>query len=68
MDSNKSTAHFEIPHLTPEHGGLWECRVSTKGGQDFCKFNLTVKGELYLIKVLVIKQITSLGLQSEEPC
>ncbi|XP_060775989.1 tyrosine-protein kinase receptor Tie-1 [Neoarius graeffei] len=47
MDSNKSTAHFEIPHLTPEHGGLWECRVSTKGGQDFCKFNLTVKEPPY---------------------
>lgn len=43
MDSNKSTAQFEIPRLTAEHGGLWECRVSTKGGQDFCKFNLTVK-------------------------
>lgn len=62
MDSNKSTAQFEIPHLTAEHEGLWECRVSTKGGQDFCKFNLTVKGEVYLNKVLVIKQIMSLVL------
>lgn len=52
MDSDKSTAQFEIPHLTSEHGGLWECRVSTKGGQDFCKFNLTVKGETYFFKVL----------------
>ncbi|KAK3557594.1 hypothetical protein QTP70_030524 [Hemibagrus guttatus] len=47
MDANKSTAHFEIPHLTAEHGGLWECRVSTEGGQDFCKFNLTVKEPPY---------------------
>ncbi|KAG9277285.1 tyrosine-protein kinase receptor Tie-1 isoform X1 [Astyanax mexicanus] len=43
MDSNKSTAQFEITQLTAEHGGLWECRVSTNGGQDSCKFNLTVK-------------------------
>uniref|UniRef100_A0A8B9KXM3 Tyrosine-protein kinase receptor Tie-1 n=1 Tax=Astyanax mexicanus TaxID=7994 RepID=A0A8B9KXM3_ASTMX len=39
----KSTAQFEITQLTAEHGGLWECRVSTNGGQDSCKFNLTVK-------------------------
>uniref|UniRef100_A0A8B9L071 Tyrosine-protein kinase receptor Tie-1 n=1 Tax=Astyanax mexicanus TaxID=7994 RepID=A0A8B9L071_ASTMX len=38
-----STAQFEITQLTAEHGGLWECRVSTNGGQDSCKFNLTVK-------------------------
>ncbi|XP_010870645.2 tyrosine-protein kinase receptor Tie-1 isoform X4 [Esox lucius] len=43
MDSNKSTAQFEIPRLTAEHAGLWECRVSTNGGQDSRKFNLTVK-------------------------
>ncbi|XP_062308610.1 tyrosine-protein kinase receptor Tie-1 isoform X1 [Osmerus eperlanus] len=43
MDSNKSTAQFEISRLTAEQGGLWECRVSTNGGQDSRKFNLTVK-------------------------
>uniref|UniRef100_A0A8C7N4Z7 Tyrosine-protein kinase receptor Tie-1 n=1 Tax=Oncorhynchus kisutch TaxID=8019 RepID=A0A8C7N4Z7_ONCKI len=43
MDSNKSTAQFEIPRLSFEHAGLWECRVSTNGGQDSRKFNLTVK-------------------------
>ncbi|XP_029906365.1 tyrosine-protein kinase receptor Tie-1 isoform X2 [Myripristis murdjan] len=43
MDSNKSTAQFEIPCLSAEHAGLWECRVSTNGGQDSRKFNLTVK-------------------------
>ncbi|KAG7487648.1 hypothetical protein MATL_G00025820 [Megalops atlanticus] len=49
MDSNKSTAQFEIPHLSLEHGGLWECRVSTNGGQDTRKFNLTVKEPPYPI-------------------
>ncbi|XP_071202408.1 tyrosine-protein kinase receptor Tie-1 isoform X7 [Salvelinus alpinus] len=43
MDSHKSTAQFEIPRLSFEHAGLWECRVSTNGGQDSRKFNLTVK-------------------------
>ncbi|XP_077964236.1 tyrosine-protein kinase receptor Tie-1 isoform X4 [Gasterosteus aculeatus] len=43
MDSNKSTASFEIPRLTAQQGGLWECRVSTNGGQDSRKFNLTIK-------------------------
>lgn len=45
MDSNKSTAMFEIPQLNAQQGGLWECRVSTNGGQDSRKFNLTVKGK-----------------------
>uniref|UniRef100_UPI0037E80E2B tyrosine-protein kinase receptor Tie-1 isoform X2 n=1 Tax=Semicossyphus pulcher TaxID=241346 RepID=UPI0037E80E2B len=43
MDSNKSTAQFNIPRLTAQQGGLWECRVSTNGGQDSRKFNLTIK-------------------------
>ncbi|XP_029285806.1 tyrosine-protein kinase receptor Tie-1 isoform X3 [Cottoperca gobio] len=43
MDSNKSTALFEIPRLSAQQGGLWECRVSTNGGQDSGKFNLTIK-------------------------
>ncbi|KAM6921273.1 tyrosine-protein kinase receptor Tie-1 isoform 2-T2 [Xenentodon cancila] len=42
-DSNKSTAMFEIPRLSAQQGGLWECRVSTNGGQDSRKFNLTIK-------------------------
>uniref|UniRef100_A0A672HGF8 receptor protein-tyrosine kinase n=1 Tax=Salarias fasciatus TaxID=181472 RepID=A0A672HGF8_SALFA len=29
MDSNKSTAMFEITRLNAQQGGLWECRVST---------------------------------------
>ncbi|XP_059426930.1 tyrosine-protein kinase receptor Tie-1 isoform X4 [Carassius carassius] len=47
MDSKKSTAHFEIPRLSVEHNGLWECRVSTNGGQDTFKFTLTVKEPPY---------------------
>ncbi|KAF4112273.1 tyrosine-protein kinase receptor Tie-1 isoform X4 [Onychostoma macrolepis] len=47
MDSKKSTAHFEIPRLSTEHNGLWECRVSTNGGQDSFKFTLTVKEPPY---------------------
>ncbi|KTG34546.1 hypothetical protein cypCar_00005012 [Cyprinus carpio] len=47
MDSKKSTAHFEIPRLSAEHNGLWECRVSTNGGQDTFKFTLTVKEPPY---------------------
>ncbi|XP_042370467.1 tyrosine-protein kinase receptor Tie-1 isoform X3 [Plectropomus leopardus] len=43
MDSNKSTALFKIPRLTAQQGGLWECRVSTNGGQDSRKFILTIK-------------------------
>nr|XP_054608067.1 tyrosine-protein kinase receptor Tie-1 isoform X2 [Nothobranchius furzeri] len=43
MEANKSTALFEIPRLNAQQGGLWECRVSTNGGQDSRKFNLTVK-------------------------
>ncbi|XP_073707415.1 tyrosine-protein kinase receptor Tie-1 isoform X2 [Garra rufa] len=47
MDSKKSTAHFEILRLSAEHNGLWECRVSTNGGQDSFKFTLTVKEPPY---------------------
>nr|XP_057929973.1 tyrosine-protein kinase receptor Tie-1 isoform X2 [Doryrhamphus excisus] len=43
MDSNKSIAMFVIPRLSAQQGGLWECRVSTNGGQDSRKFNLTIK-------------------------
>ncbi|KAK5616775.1 hypothetical protein CRENBAI_022442 [Crenichthys baileyi] len=43
QESNKSTALFEIPRLSAQQGGLWECRVSTNGGQDSRKFNVTIK-------------------------
>ncbi|XP_065121094.2 tyrosine-protein kinase receptor Tie-1 isoform X2 [Paramisgurnus dabryanus] len=47
MDSKKSTAIFEIARLSAEHNGVWECRVSTNGGQDSRKFTLTVKEPPY---------------------
>ncbi|XP_062252184.1 tyrosine-protein kinase receptor Tie-1 isoform X3 [Platichthys flesus] len=43
MDANKSIALFEIPRLSAQQGGMWECRVSTNGGQDSHKFNVTIK-------------------------
>lgn len=52
MDSNKSIALFEIPHLSAKEEGLWECRVSTNGGQDSLKFNLTIKGPRYQFKII----------------
>lgn len=57
MDSNKSTALFEIPRLSAQQGGLWECRVSTNGGQDSHKFNLTIKGlRVYIIEIINRKE------------
>ncbi|CAG5863499.1 unnamed protein product [Menidia menidia] len=44
IDSNKSTAVFDIPRMSAQLGGLWECRVSTNGGQDSRRFNITLKG------------------------
>ncbi|KAM9762147.1 tyrosine-protein kinase receptor Tie-1-like [Menidia menidia] len=43
IDSNKSTAVFDIPRMSAQLGGLWECRVSTNGGQDSRRFNITLK-------------------------
>uniref|UniRef100_A0A665TQ90 receptor protein-tyrosine kinase n=1 Tax=Echeneis naucrates TaxID=173247 RepID=A0A665TQ90_ECHNA len=43
IESNKSTALFEISRLSAQQSGLWECRVFTNGGQDSRKFNLTIK-------------------------
>ncbi|XP_033820985.2 tyrosine-protein kinase receptor Tie-1 [Periophthalmus magnuspinnatus] len=43
QDSKKSTAWFEIPRVKADQAGQWECRVSTIGGHDSRKFNLTIK-------------------------
>lgn len=43
QDSKKSSAWFEIPRVKAVQAGLWECRVSTIGGHDSRKFNLTIK-------------------------
>lgn len=62
MDSNKSTALFEIPYLSSQQGGLWECRVSTNGGQDSRKFNLTIKGlYMFFFKKIIITIIRRKG-------
>ncbi|KAA0712958.1 Tyrosine-protein kinase receptor [Triplophysa tibetana] len=47
QDARKSTAQFEITRLSAEHNGVWECRVSTNGGQDSRKFTLTVREPPY---------------------
>ncbi|XP_057194776.1 tyrosine-protein kinase receptor Tie-1 isoform X2 [Triplophysa rosa] len=47
QDARKSTAQFEITRLSVEHNGVWECRVSTNGGQDSRKFTLTVREPPY---------------------
>uniref|UniRef100_A0A8D3CD04 Tyrosine-protein kinase receptor Tie-1 n=1 Tax=Scophthalmus maximus TaxID=52904 RepID=A0A8D3CD04_SCOMX len=39
----ETTALFEIPRLSAQQGGMWECRVSTNGGQDSHKFSVTIK-------------------------
>ena len=67
MDANKSTAEFAIPWLKAEHGGVWECRVSTNGGQDSRKFNLTVRGQnacsvCVCVRVLFYEQTTQMQI------
>ncbi|KAF0041863.1 hypothetical protein F2P81_005395 [Scophthalmus maximus] len=67
MDSNKSTALFEIPRLSAQQGGMWECRVSTNGGQDSHKFSVTIKGtsekmrrmRRYIVIVIVQSLVTA---------
>ncbi|XP_018422112.1 PREDICTED: tyrosine-protein kinase receptor Tie-1 isoform X1 [Nanorana parkeri] len=43
LDSERSTCTFTIPTMTLNDNGLWECRVSTSGGQDNRKFRVEVK-------------------------
>ncbi|XP_030061153.1 tyrosine-protein kinase receptor Tie-1 isoform X1 [Microcaecilia unicolor] len=43
MEADKTTSEFVLPPLTRLDSGLWECRVSTTGGQDNRKFLVTVK-------------------------
>lgn len=46
MENDKTTCEFQVLPLTLSDTGLWECRVSTSGGQDTGKFKVTVKGEM----------------------
>ncbi|XP_045147710.1 tyrosine-protein kinase receptor Tie-1 [Echinops telfairi] len=43
VEPDRTTAEFEVPRLTLEDSGLWECRVSTAGGQDSRRFRVNVK-------------------------
>ncbi|KAM5148648.1 tyrosine-protein kinase receptor Tie-1 isoform 2-T2 [Mantella aurantiaca] len=43
LDSERSTCTFTVPAMTMNDNGLWECRVSTSGGQDNRKFWVLVK-------------------------
>ncbi|XP_037683415.1 tyrosine-protein kinase receptor Tie-1 [Choloepus didactylus] len=43
VEPDKTTAEFEVPRLTLGDSGLWECRVSTSGGQDSRRFRINVK-------------------------
>nr|XP_020638866.1 tyrosine-protein kinase receptor Tie-1 isoform X1 [Pogona vitticeps] len=43
MEKDKTTCEFQVLPLTLLDTGLWECRVSTSGGQDSGKFKVTVK-------------------------
>uniref|UniRef100_A0A8D0GMI6 Uncharacterized protein n=1 Tax=Sphenodon punctatus TaxID=8508 RepID=A0A8D0GMI6_SPHPU len=43
METDKTTCEFLVPALTRADTGLWECRVSTTGGQDSGRFKVTVK-------------------------
>ncbi|XP_029473959.1 tyrosine-protein kinase receptor Tie-1 isoform X3 [Rhinatrema bivittatum] len=43
MVADRTTSEFLLPPLTVSDSGLWECRVSTTGGQDNRKFQVTVR-------------------------
>ncbi|KAE8609826.1 hypothetical protein XENTR_v10011920 [Xenopus tropicalis] len=43
LDRERSTCEFAVQSLTLTDNGLWECRVSTTGGQDSRKFQVHVK-------------------------
>lgn len=43
VEPDRTTAEFEVSHLTLGDSGLWECRVSTSGGQDSRRFRVNVR-------------------------
>ncbi|XP_032287086.1 tyrosine-protein kinase receptor Tie-1 isoform X3 [Phoca vitulina] len=43
VEPDRTTAEFEVPRLALGDSGLWECRVSTSGGQDSRRFRVNVK-------------------------
>ncbi|XP_040483357.1 tyrosine-protein kinase receptor Tie-1 isoform X3 [Ursus maritimus] len=46
VEPDRTTAEFEVPRLALGDSGLWECRVSTSGGQDSRRFRVNVKEPL----------------------
>ncbi|XP_012872402.1 PREDICTED: tyrosine-protein kinase receptor Tie-1 isoform X1 [Dipodomys ordii] len=43
VEPDRTTAEFDVPRLALGDSGLWECRVSTSGGQDSRRFKVNVK-------------------------
>ncbi|XP_034270724.1 tyrosine-protein kinase receptor Tie-1 isoform X4 [Pantherophis guttatus] len=43
MEKDMTTCEFQVSRVVSSDSGLWECRVSTTGGQDSGKFKVTVK-------------------------
>ncbi|OXB68482.1 hypothetical protein ASZ78_000419 [Callipepla squamata] len=43
IESGQITCEFQVQHLTKADAGLWECRVSTTGGQDSRKVKVNIR-------------------------
>ncbi|XP_069719002.1 tyrosine-protein kinase receptor Tie-1 isoform X2 [Phaenicophaeus curvirostris] len=43
IELGQITCEFQVQHLTKEDTGLWECRVSTPGGQDSRKVKVNIR-------------------------
>ncbi|XP_025028026.1 tyrosine-protein kinase receptor Tie-1 isoform X3 [Python bivittatus] len=43
MEKDMTTCEFQVSQVISSDSGLWECRVSTTGGQDSGKFKVTIK-------------------------
>ncbi|XP_009868435.1 PREDICTED: tyrosine-protein kinase receptor Tie-1, partial [Apaloderma vittatum] len=43
IESGQITCEFQVQHLTKVDTGLWECRVSTTGGQDSRKVKVNIR-------------------------
>ncbi|XP_008939812.1 PREDICTED: tyrosine-protein kinase receptor Tie-1, partial [Merops nubicus] len=43
IEPGKITCEFQVQHLTKADTGLWECRVSTTGGQDSRKVKVNIR-------------------------
>lgn len=45
IEPGQITCEFQVRHLMKDDAGLWECRVSTTGGQDSRKVKVNIRGE-----------------------